>query len=1728
MKKQATRVLNRILAGFMAVVLVVCLGGIGGKGGSVYAQKPTLPGIEKIVEDAKENGNVYTMLEVVADKSDASLGYLIGGQEPYYMGKALEDMPSVEERAEAVNKLESNLASISHFVSGGDAMLTYELPYAESDSGVKTQKITGSFADESGDYLVEYFDPQYELRVDSTTPTTGVTRYDKRFRFEDATTINTTYPHVVVTYASVDGSQNRVKTIYDDGTVTHEGVAYGRYNISFAEEMSAITPEDFVAENYVGKQVYILAESTDAVQYGYRGDLVWGSEASALSTMSLSLEEVESEEEATVSAGDATVSAGDAVVSNGDGIVSVENSTVSGSDAETENEDEGITELDDLDYSVTPLADSSTMNKDIYVYNPADRTYHKWATYSDSGYMFNHVSSGHIVTFESNPYGDYYISNAVNCSGGNMVLIEFFEQNDEGEYIQTSAARVDYTYKVGQGNSRFYSTENGSVDEVVIYDGGFTNAEWFKKHVLDLDNDNVAVDVRTVTVAELCNMVNNGANYGFTLDEVDFAYFATGNYGSSSSEQNMPISMLTAYLINNDIPTVMEYSFLTGSGNTYLTKMAQMLMLNQSKEVEEEVMSFDGTQGIDTATDYGTQVSALFTSQQEILAGHVYVNDDAQSAYVSNDYLFDWNDTGVDALLADVQEKKLEYYAPVLSEIAEENFLRDLEGAEKLEMMLSKATITRYIVNFSNQRVTVKDEIKVLDIEPCYAALKDGTSQWLTKSDIVSWMPDSVYDGNISMTQMSSSEFIGRIEDLNATYDLIYVGDSTLRFNTDSSGNTIFNDSDMNGLVYYNIGDAFSYANESGENQYRLWDPDVSGSRGSASYRASGNDINTTRQEEFLQYIRAGYAFVLADSLVDASEPSNVKPNAARVDVNSRFYKVIETALSKSSDGKYLYYGRNVFTKGMLTGSGATQENKDTFAQYLNLSKLQIVYQDGFGDSKPVSYLENYSSSRESDRFMKKNTATGYYELQYIFSLRNYAAVSQVKTTYDCKLYVDNNADGRYTGSDYSEYSKDEDSEELESITIYRMKNGDWEKVPMSYEASKNEWRYDLTTGVIYKLVRELPDNYQGLLPWKLVFYDNANPLVRCSEIGYSAVRSELIQTIKVIQLGSDRTSDMWNLGDDSDVKAMLPYVKETTGFDIQLTCVDASDFIEGTTAVKNAGITFRERKNGESDYEYYYGRVYDWIMDEENCNMLILGFDDNYTFGNSGSATRNMAAAEAIRDYIESGRSILFTHDSSSYINYDKSVYGGGYGWYWGYEFNKTMRAAVGLDRYGALARYYEQMRHKYSGDTDSEGYQRYDRYLKILTNGQEYQYDTAYKPGSEGATVSQIEGLTDATVVRKLQKDLEALRDSRSSNPQGATNDYFYAENSLFKQALYRKDSSQLWYGQYKAYDNGRLKATPVNEGQVTMFPYLITDMTDDDTSNDYLTVAQTHNQWLQPNMELDRDGDGKNDIVVWYCLSDLSSAGINAANGDGNHYYNMYNLTPNDVVNNYYIYNMGNVTYSGVGHSRPDTVREKQLFVNTMVAAYASGTRAPVMDVMDMYDNSWDSIYLMFDEANKFFIDGIDKVEGSILVTDYNILGGDVQARVEFFVSDEDGDIVSGIDDKVRKFSSSNVKVVNAAGVEVAKTACDDDKVFNGYFDGGYYILTPGQEYKLEFAIEELGLLEEGAENGSIEATQLKSDNGKIIIRVTTVYSEGELKTPNSTKEITVGVAGLFDLK
>ena len=743
----------------------------------------------------------------------------------------------------------------------------------------------------------------------------------------------------------------------------------------------------------------------------------------------------------------------------------------------------------------------------------------------------------------------------------------------------------------------------------------------------------------------------------------------------------------------------------------------------------------------------------------------------------------------------------------------------------------------------------------------------------------------------------------------------------------------------------------------------------------------------------------------------------------------------------------------------------------------------------------------------------------GKFYLQYIFALSNDAAASQVSTTYDCKLYIDKNSDGRFSGSDVIGQTLSS-TEELSGLNLYVRSGQEWKEV-----AKNDSGHYELRTGYTYKVVRVLPDDYQGVLPWKMIFFDNSDALVRTAVSGYTAVDRGSRVDIQVLQLMSDRKASndktLWDLESDSDVKSLLSGIRE---FNVSIDSVKTSTFINGLISDDQ----LKKLKTDEQKSEAYYNAAYNTF---QQYDMLILGFGDNYQFGSKDQSLKNMAVSEAIRDYIEDGKSVLFTHDSSSYIN---SKAGSGKGWYWGYEFNKTMRAAVGLDRYGALLEYYDDQRNN-SSLSDAQR-KRYDAYYNILDT--QYNYDTAWKPGTDRSsdqTVGNIEGTTQYTTVRYVQNRINAILRKGTSY----TSFYFPIRNSLFYQGMDKTTNSQgqiTVLGDYKEFGDGAgpdMIVTQVNQGQITNYPYQITT-----EEQQTLTVAATHYQWLQPNMELDKDGDGKNDIVVWYCLSDLSdNAKIRKTqteknNGRGNdNGVNLYNVSPKDVVNNYYIYSMGNVTYSGAGHTEPTGMAEKKLFVNTMVAAYNAGTKAPSVFFRDDNGNTIDSVYMMYDAANKMILDRSNKIQVDFKATDYNILSSATEIRVEFFKESTDADAMEIAYGKgtLKVKPLTGLTVTNSAKAEVgAHVIAGGDNHFTeggkDYYVTGtsYYSVTSDGVYTLAFPASEMGLF-----SGSGKMTLNDQDAATIYIRATTVYDNGAKRTEGAVKSLTVSAAELFDL-
>lgn len=1785
---------KKYIAGILTIALAA---GVCQSYGSmeVSAHEMTLPGIEKLVQDTVASSDgTFHILEIVPSKKDASIGYLIGGEEPVSEGRKLSELPAASERLSAMAHITSS--SLGN-LAGSDGPVSFS---DYSEGGSRTEEIRGSFVkntDDNGQYTYVQTDSVYTLyREGDTRP-----RFDRYGAIEASGTSNENKQSVSPVFSKVSSisGQNLEMTIGDAADAL-TALAPARYALTPYDENSNggsindINNIGFVAAKYVGREVY--TKTADNV-YTYLGKVVYGSKLpegytiqSTAITSENSSEASENLEEVTTAESSglvtaASASGNDAAAESSNEMQTFSVQSTSGNDIETSEQ-----------RIMTASDPSSEQNENLYILNMANTTPIPWATWTENpdgttgSYALTTLAECYFVHFMENTTGEYYVSKVTLSSGnGDYKLIDSYQRNDNGKYVLESSGtmQVHLRDESGYDASNSYDFIGDNAKDAlgtVAYDGGFYNKEWFKKQVLNLSGtsryesgsastageeiDQLKIEVTTLTVEELAKLVNpeEQAYYGVDLDNVDLIYLSgRGSYAAESVNMTSAATALTKMIFgikdttgernNADrVPVVMDYGFYSqnktlakepnnNQNNKILTQMALTILKVSDDSIATEVASQgDAYWNGQTATSL-----SLDDSVKEALYDNVYLNDDSATPYVASDFLTDWKGNAAKAAT----------FEAILKEIQYENFLakKNNSNAAQMDEEISKASITRYILNWYMHRVTVKSSVRVLDLEPCYDFDDENTVLTPQKVFEMTGMTGKYEESvtKINITQMSSAEFIGKIEDLNEKYDMIYLGARVSKMNTEN-GVTVYNDPQMKGLIYSHVGDYYDYATKTDtENvtqaretynarhrlqdsslDHRKTDDDDPTNKSADVYRGPGNDMNSTRYEEFCQFIEAGYPVVIADTFIKVDNNNIPVASTATLDKNSYFYKLVDFALQKDANGQYLYWQKNIFTESHLTDNTADTKlgttlsaRRSVFCNYLNLSKLSVNWVTTYGAAYPqeLKYNSNQNGASNGGSLEKID---GKYQLQYIFNLQNDAAISQTGTTYDCKLFVDKNADGRFSGSDYVEGKTYTSSEEVSGLTVYIRKGDEWNKVDPIATANGN--RYELRTGETYRVIRALPEEYVGVIPWKLVFYDNADRLVRTAKSGYTSVPQQNgKKTIRVLQLLSDKNNN-WNLHDEQNGDTNFSkYIKGLTDWNVVgLDQVNWDGTVIPSTSIDSMTVTYlindklKIGGTSDTDIQKIYQESYNLF---QQYDMLILGFGDAYKFGYTYGAydpskeippeimanvKRNLAVGCAVRDYIESGKSILFTHDTTSYVNNIQSVipyndngtaetYHSNY-WYWGYEFNKTIRASVGLDRYGALKEYYKQR----VANSTGEEQKRDQEYLKTLES---YTFDEIKEPNSDNE-LWQKEGVTKYTVVRFLRSYLEDLRTKNSSEV------LFPVKNSLLKQAGYDNGNGPEWNHPSNLlmgdYAGQSLIATQVNEGQITQYPYQI-------SADEQLEISNTHYQWLQPNMELDRNGDGKNDIVVWYCISGVAGGNYKDTN--------IYNITPNDVVNNYYIYTMGNVTYSGAGHSRPTKDAEIKLFVNTMIAAYNAGVTAPSVRFKDKSGSKIQSVYMLYDPVNHIVLD--DKNNGTISVNfqadDYNILAGGQQLCVEFYKScadDTSGAIsVDGITGKVLRLKTDGedgLKITDSNGNVISPIERNGVK--------NCYPITNGATYTLKYSSDEMGLFSTDT-SGTIlnEGAQAAT----IYARVYTVYDNGSKVTPCGIAELSISAQELFEL-
>lgn len=804
------------------------------------------------------------------------------------------------------------------------------------------------------------------------------------------------------------------------------------------------------------------------------------------------------------------------------------------------------------------------------------------------------------------------------------------------------------------------------------------------------------------------------------------------------------------------------------------------------------------------------------------------------------------------------------------------------------------ADLLRTIAGFNSEINPLNDrpDLYILEVQPCSDyEMHDVTGTDADGNDLHKRALESFYRkflpgyvGRIHITQVSSSELIGLTDDLLATYDFIYFGSRTGEMNTNASGVTQYNDTSLNGKLYLHTGDIVRL--DSGDKNWLrgslmlMNDPENAKYSGEAAVADASDVYRYSGNDLTKKTCQALKEYVKAGHVVAFDQ--TYLTNGSDVGVNS-------TLIDNTS---YMYD----FVRFCLSteSDGSYKYYNDVVYAYDNVNATKIAGFESAVGREPIVTLEmlqtptEYSDSSKGTA-EKIGTASADHSMSFRFKLRS----SDTSHKYRLHMYIDRDGDGSFDAID----------EITPTLTNYRNLTA----ATLSSESSNSAGVYSFTVN--------LGADYNGMVTWKLEVKQvtdsvgTENELMRDCAIGHAAVKRSTaaggVEEIRVLEILSSRYKTGYNNNESDDWDLSLNSDFQTYADDAYMNRVGYSITIDEVIRMDDLVTRSAGDKCLFKDFLDESGNYNGTVLTTENnpflakdangeviYDMVLYGFGDSMGFSDGISIELQKLVFDAVKGYSDGGYAVLVSHDTTSPFQTDLSTTAeasAGTDHYAGYYVNYALREVMGADRYGVYLD---------SAMRDALG------------------KDKPYKSGSaSGSNAGDELTATEDAAMEASTTGIDASKLYSNYQIQGYTNTFLEGFASAHQKAATKRTT---------LYTNPVTtnKIKQVNQGQISLFPYTVDEAFNKDSSGEPLdfTIANTHAQYYQLDME-------NEDLIVWYCL-------------DGGNYAS----SQNDVRNNYYIYNTGNITYTGMGHSSSVTTREMKLFINTMVAAYRAKQKRP----------------------------------------------------------------------------------------------------------------------------------------------------------------------------------------
>ena len=989
----------------------------------------------------------------------------------------------------------------------------------------------------------------------------------------------------------------------------------------------------------------------------------------------------------------------------------------------------------------------------------------------------------------------------------------------------------------------------------------------------------------------------------------------------------------------------------------------------------------------------------------------------------------------------------------------------DKEPGDKLSLMEG--------LEFILQPQQYTPKLRVLEVQPCDKYIYNSDPDWekyyqklfpwyKPKTDVEGgWLRDSDL---IEVTTMPTWEFIGSVgrydyqakdadgnrklltadssDDLLSKYDLIIIGSKQDRSNGQDGYNRYANshpgtDMDLGHLIYTSVGGALW----NGYMDATIGDSNNNNPSEYLEMHYSGNDITLKKMLELEDFLKAGKPIVVDENLYDASG----KVDITKVDRNSKLYDLLtwvdtEVVTTTDEDGKEVQEERHAEQNIFRHDNISSVKMKKLING--NLCRLMFVNDD---DAYPVEYEYTKTNVNGITGVIKDEIYSVSSRLVYHFYV---AGTSQAG--YRAILNVDSDGDGVYAGS-LKEISEVDNMQ----VALNENYSYDTSEPPLSltFYATKSDMRRNKKLGtssdfvlqpyVDYYATVDIPAERQGMVPWKLEVQEVENKYLRSSAVDYTAIYNADKESIMVLQMNlvADMNSneerienDIWgnnanfttftrkrlvvrdnsyqgyknrkaanggvtetderiynvlNSNQRRTVEKFETYLKPVKEFDVTIHYMYNSDWCKlfYTTDTNPNSSTYKQRLD-------------DWEDFLSDYDMVVLGFIDQSSF------TSNKVYAEGLKDFIAQGKGVILSHDTVSGSQI---------------QAYNNIRVQNCYTAYATWLRTTAGQRRAFYNKRSDGTYEK--SYTDTMVNGQPFTtvcqnnvnnsyWQKFYRRFSEeidGDTIeSQFYGQwSNEWIDNSTQL---SIRTTEGGNRGNGTN-YVQDRVPVDGRAL-----SNSGWGDGNAWSTAFVELT--NNGQITTYPY---------TLNPVIEVLQTHIQNYQLDLEFMETGD----VNVWFNLTDRNDAeaqaqygGINNMPNHSSANVNVYSAKDQDSRNNFYIYNKGNITYTGSGHgvgynvgNAMMTDEEVQLFVNTMIAAYRQPASVPYVEIenADTVAANGDSlIYVDYDEQNP-----TSAVDGMI-----ETINGEEMVRVEFTVNDPSAALAANITNKKYYLNTSRV--------------------------------------------------------------------------------------------------------